>query len=385
MRILFLNPGGSALGGAERSLALLITGLVGRGHEVYVKLLTPGDASDLFSDAGATIVDTEPAAVLDRVRMHSSSLSFLLHVGESAPDVVRVALRIRRLARELRPDIIHSNGFRSHVLAPLLRPGGPPHVWSVRDVAAGPMPRAALRLSSRAAAAIAVNSAATAVQLAGRPGVQVIHNPIAGFGSLPDRLGARVTLGLPADRPVIAIIAHMHQKKGHHVAIESIGCWPRGSRPLLAVAGASIYTGESEPYVARLRRLISERELERDVVLLGGVEDVRHVYAAADVAVHPAVHPEGFGRAVVESQLAGLPVVATRLGAVAEFIEDGVTGVLVPPSDPLALHRAIDTLFRDPIAARALGERARSAAARFSPEYHVRAIEALYRRVMTKA
>jgi glycosyltransferase involved in cell wall biosynthesis len=118
-------------------------------------------------------------------------------------------------------------------------------------------------------------------------------------------------------------------------------------------------------------------------MLLGGVDDVRQVYAAADVVVHPALHPEGFARVIVEAQLAGVPVVATRTGAAIELIEEGITGLLVPPSDPLALHAAVNALLSDPVAARALSARARSAAARFRPEYHVRAMEALYQRVVT--
>ena len=384
MKILYLNPGGSAQGGAERSLALLIAGLVGRGHRAYVKLLAPGDAASLFSDAGATIVHSESRAVLARVRRHSSPLSFMREAAASAPEAVRVAQRIRRLARDLEADIVHSNGFRSHVLAPLIRPGGPPNVWSLRDVAPVPLPRAALRLSSRAVAAIAANSGATAVQLAGRRNVEVVPNPVADFGTLPDRRDARARLGLPADRPILAVVAHIHPTKGHHVAIESVGCWPRSCRPLLVVAGASIYPG-SEPYETRLRRHIRERELERDVILLGGVEEVRHVYAAADILLHPALHPEGFARVVVEAQLVGVPVVATGVGAVVELIEDGTTGMLVPPSDPLALHAAVDALLSDPVATRVLSARARSAAARFAPERHVHAIEALYQRVVAVA
>jgi glycosyltransferase involved in cell wall biosynthesis len=80
-----------------------------------------------------------------------------------------------------------------------------------------------------------------------------------------------------------------------------------------------------------------------------------------------------------------VPVVATRTGAAIELIEEGITGLLVPPSDPLALHAAVDALLRDPVAARALAARGRSAAARFTPERHVHAIEALYQRVVASS
>jgi glycosyltransferase involved in cell wall biosynthesis len=381
MRILYLNPGGSAHGGAERSLALLIAGMVSRGHEAYVKLLAPGDAGRLFSSVGATVIGVEGRAVLARTRRHGSALSFAIGAVRSVPEVLHVARSIRSLAGDLQADVVHSNGFRSHILAPLLRPGGPPQLWSLRDVAPVPLPRAALRVSSLAVDAIVANSRATAAQVAGRPGVVVIPNPVSTFPALPDQASARAALGLPLDRTIIAVIAHLHPTKGHHVAIEALECWDPASRPVIAIAGGSIYPGESEPYEAKLHHLVRERALEHDVVFLGSVEDVSVVYAAADVVVHPAVHPEGFARVVVEAQMTSVPVVATALGGVLDLIDDGKTGWLVPPGNAGALYSAVDSVCRDRDAARAMAARALSSAERFAPERHVDAFEAVYQKV----
>ena len=140
-------------------------------------------------------------------RRHGSTLSFAIGAVRSVPEVLQVARSIRSLSDDLQADVVHSNGFRSHVLAPLLRPGGPPQLWSLRDVAPGPLPRAALRISSMAVDAIVANSTASAAQLAGRPGVVVIPNAVSTSPALPDQASARAKLGLPSDRTVIAVIA----------------------------------------------------------------------------------------------------------------------------------------------------------------------------------
>jgi glycosyltransferase involved in cell wall biosynthesis len=74
----------------------------------------------------------------------------------------------------------------------------------------------------------------------------------------------------------------------------------------------------------------------------------------ADVLVHPA-RWEGFGLVLLEAMRAGLPIVATRVGAIPEVVRDGVTGLLVPPDDPAALAQAIARLCADAGAAARMG------------------------------
>jgi glycosyltransferase involved in cell wall biosynthesis len=70
-------------------------------------------------------------------------------------------------------------------------------------------------------------------------------------------------------------------------------------------------------------------------------------YAACDLYVWPAVR-EAYGLAMLEAQAAGLPVVAGREGGVAEVVQDGVTGLLMPPGDPAAFAQAVEALLADP-------------------------------------
>lgn len=110
--------------------------------------------------------------------------------------------------------------------------------------------------------------------------------------------------------------------------------------------------------------------------------DVSSWMAAADALIVPSRAFEAQGLVAVEAMLAGVPVVASRLGGLPDMVEDGVTGRLVPSNDPVALARALADLLRDPAERARLASRARTKAlATFSPAAVTAATEALYHEV----
>jgi len=114
------------------------------------------------------------------------------------------------------------------------------------------------------------------------------------------------------------------------------------------------------------------------VVFLGAREDVHECLAALDLFVLPSLH-EGMGRVLLEAMAVGCPVVATRVGGIPDIVEDGTTGLLVPPRDERALAEAILTLLRDRSRRAAYGEAARRHVdGRFDVETMVRSVERLY-------
>ena len=93
-------------------------------------------------------------------------------------------------------------------------------------------------------------------------------------------------------------------------------------------------------------------------IFLGLRKDVPLCLRAADLFVLPSRY-EAQGMALVEGMMAGLPVVASRVGGVPSLIEEGRTGLLVPPEDPAALSAAIRSLLADPKGANEMAERGR--------------------------
>ena len=105
--------------------------------------------------------------------------------------------------------------------------------------------------------------------------------------------------------------------------------------------------------------------------------------AQTDVAVHASVEPEPFGTVVAEAMTAGVAVVATQGGGVAEYVRPGETGLQVPMGDVDALAAAIERLLRDPELRQSLSKRASEFALReFRPSLYAERVVALYRQVL---
>src|SRR5205823_2892935 len=126
-----------------------------------------------------------------------------------------------------------------------------------------------------------------------------------------------------------------------------------------------------------LERLANDLGVTGRLFLLGRVPDVAAWLRRAAVLVHPA-RWEGFGLAVLEAMLAGLPVVASSVSSLPELVLDGQTGLLVPPGDPTALAQAVAGAVERPELGEAGRERAKH---EFSVARMADRTEDLYRRL----
>lgn len=155
-------------------------------------------------------------------------------------------------------------------------------------------------------------------------------------------------------------------------------------RAMAQVRGRLLIVGDG-PLRARLEREAREHHVEGRVEILGGMEDVRPYYHAADVFVLPSVaRSEAFGIVQLEAMACGKPVVNTRLASGVPFVSlDGVTGLTVPPASPEALANAINLLLDDPERRGRYGEAARTRVQQeFSLELMTERTLQLYREVL---
>jgi glycosyltransferase involved in cell wall biosynthesis len=135
-------------------------------------------------------------------------------------------------------------------------------------------------------------------------------------------------------------------------------------------------------YYEGLVQLVARLGLQERVIFAGFRHDVAEFYPAFDVLVLTS-QGEPFGKVLIEAMAAATPVVGTALGGPLEIIQDGVTGLLIPPGDPAAVAGAIVELARDPERARALGRAGRAwVQGRFGIEKYTTDIEGLFGSVL---
>lgn len=191
----------------------------------------------------------------------------------------------------------------------------------------------------------------------------------------------RAELGMDDGCFVVGAVGNVRAAKGYEGLLRTAALLRDRAPGVRFVVVGQLQGAEAE-------RLIALRDgmgLADRVVFTGFRDDVHRVMRALDLFVLPSLR-EGFSIATVQAMAAGLPVVATRSGGPETIVDDGRTGVLVPPGDPVALAEAVLALRADPAARARLAEAARrEAAGRFDVRSQVRAYEALYDECLAEA
>jgi glycosyltransferase involved in cell wall biosynthesis len=208
--------------------------------------------------------------------------------------------------------------------------------------------------------------------------LRVIHNgvDIEKFrtGRNRDRLFPRV-----GDGNLVVLVGNMHTDvKGHPWLIASA---PAVIREFPSTRFVLVGDGEQRPV---FEQQVAKLGLERNFLFLGRRADIPEILACCDAAVLPS-RAEGLPNAALEYMAAGLPVVVSRVGGNVELVEDGVTGLLVPPGDPSALSAALLKLLVDPARARRLAQNGHELVIQnFSFERLVREVDSLYSELLPR-
>jgi N-acetyl-alpha-D-glucosaminyl L-malate synthase BshA len=168
----------------------------------------------------------------------------------------------------------------------------------------------------------------------------------------PDRRDPALRRDLAGDRPIIMHISNFRPVKRVRDIVATFARVRARIPAVLVMIGDGPDRGVAEEDARRLG-------VQDDVRFLGRIDAVAPLLAVADVYVL-ATDRESFGLSALEAQASGVPVVAAGVGGIAEVVEDGVTGALVPVGDIAAFTEAITRLLTD----RALWERQSAAAVR---------------------
>jgi glycosyltransferase involved in cell wall biosynthesis len=382
VRLLFVIPGLSG-GGTERSLRELVATLVHRDIDVSIAYMVqrPTDDAARLEHIGARL-HLVPKRLLDA------------HV-----------LGIREVIALERPDILHTSLYDADIagrVAAWRAPGGRPVVlssivntsydparlgdsnvpaWKLRGVRMVDGWTARNLTDHFHAVSRAVKD--SAVQALGIDPARVT---VIERGRDPHRLGepsserrtkARAVLGLDRDAEVIVTVGRQEFQKGH---VHLVGAFD-----LLAAIrphAELLIVGRNGNHSAQLEARVRESPYRDRVRTLGHRDDVPDILAGADLFVLPSLY-EGFPGAAIEAMALELPVVTSSLPTLREVVEEGRSGLLVPPSDPARLAEAISAVLDDPRFARRLGDRGRELfLTRLTAEQSHRRMIELYERLL---
>jgi glycosyltransferase involved in cell wall biosynthesis len=211
--------------------------------------------------------------------------------------------------------------------------------------------------------------------------VRLIWNgaPLEEFRAVPAET-ARATrqgLGLSEDALVVGSIGRLNEQKGHRYLLEA------AARVLSAVPAARVLIVGDGDLEGALREQARTLGIADRVVFAGHRADIPAVLGAVDVFCISSTY-EGTPLALFEAMTAGKAIVSTAVDGCREVLEDGLTGLLVPPRDPDALASALLRCLEDPDLRLSLAARAREASARYDIAACVARMQDLYDEVLAE-
>ena len=340
----------AAFGGLETVVQVLGRGLRGLGHDVHVLAVAAGgETADAFlaplAEAG---VSTRTLAVPGRAYL-------------------RERAAVAQALRQLRPDVVHTHGYRPDVLdAGVARRLGIPTVTTVHGFTGGRWKNRfyewlQCRAFRRFDAVVAVSRPlAVELERGGVPAARIHEVPNAWRPLAPalDREAARRALGLPPDAFVVGWVGRLSHEKGPDLLLEA----------LLQVHDLPLVVSIIGSGIMRVALQTQARALGLNGSLRwhGTVPEAGRLFAAFDVCVLSS-RTEGTPMVLFEAMAAGVPIVATRVGGVPDVVSSA-EAALVPSDDPVALAAGIRAVYRIPAAARA---RAAAARARLERDFSV--------------
>lgn len=366
IRILFII-GQLNYGGAERQLIYLAKHLQKDRYKIMVCVLS--NVTPLMNE------------------LIGAGIDVLTLPRKLKPDLTRL-WRLGKVVSDYQPDLIHSSlfvaNFWSRVIGCLL---GIPVVVSERnsDPKRNKFKIIINRLLASSTALLIANSKSGLDRAINRKETkpetsQVIHNGIAidPYRGNSQESDIKTELGFMENQSVVGIIGRICEQKDQENFFQAMKIV---NEKMPDVGFICVGGGKG---LEELKAFVKDLGIHSATVFTGVRDDVPAILKIMDILVLSS-RWEGLPNVIMEAMASSLPVISTHVGGVPEIVQDGITGLLVPPENPSEIASAVMRLLRDPFLARKMGSSGRIRIEKnFSIEKMVALTENAYRNVLYK-
>ncbi len=367
--ILFTSLSGQMLGGGQRSLLLLLERLDRKKFKLF--LICPSGGG-LVEKAKKQGIETE-----------------IIKMGRiKSPNVISTAatvFKFKKLIKLKNIDLIHTDSPRQSFYAGrAARLTGTPLIWHVR-VSTPEKKSFEKFLFNHAHKVIAVSKAA-GQRFQGfesaEEKVVIIYNGVdlTEFARPQPDGQLREEFDIDKDWILVGTLGQLIPGKGQDVFLKAAAqVLEQTPKAKFMIVGNG-----NQLYRQKLEDLSKDLGLSGKVVFTGFREDIPRIMNMLDIAVLPSTtHLEGLSRVIIEAMASSKPVIATNSGGNPEAVEDGTTGILVPPEDSSSLAESIVDLIKDETKRNRMGEAGRKRAEKlFSIEKNISQIERVYEEIL---
>lgn len=343
MKVLFLDQHRIGISGAQFRLLDLAATLPAHGITPIVAC----DPSSSLSDRLRALGVAQVAMVFPDLHSNGASKRLTYNIAE----LTHTSVRLCQAIRKTRAHVVHVNTLMPRLPGLLAaRATRRPVIWHIRDFVVQPAWRRLYRALSPLVDRIIAVSDACRQEFAGHPRARTIYNGldvdryVVSDPAVRARL--RRELLVAEDGVLIGVVAGtLTPWKGHEVFLDAAAQLVRASHPPMTFVIACDHPAER---LVALRERARALGIERCVRFTGFVTEVPALLAALDVAVVPSLARDPLPGAVIEAMAAGRPVVGSRVGGIPEMLEDGKSGFLIDPGDPMVLADRLTRLSESP-------------------------------------
>lgn len=323
----------SSPGGSVEGMRLLIKELCPDKFEPMVCAIFPSKLTDVYANAGAKVVTRFPS--FESLQYHR----FLFKIrGGKCLTKYFLAGRLSKILNKLRPDVLHINLLQKwdSFDLKLARRLGIKTVGHMRSL--GHQSNLRPQDIAECDTVICVSKCVqnTIEDIYTGANTALIYNGAdpARYSTPYNIADARHTLNLPAAMGhYLFSIGQIHPRKGHDTAIRALAAIRKdGLDAILGIVGGARLTGDHQEQ-ARLATIAEQAGVTKHVFFLGQINEIQLVYRAANLIYALSHDGEAFGRVPIEAAFSKVPIIASRVGATPEIVQEGITGLLVNPED----------------------------------------------------